>query len=175
MRTFLRIWQALTALVILAVIVLVVLIAGVRLVGLRPFVVVSGSMEPEYKVGSLLYVGKASPDEIEVGDVITFIMNKNLDVATHRVVDIDENAEYFYTKGDANDEADTEPVYYKNIIGVPVFSIPLLGYLTTALSTPRGVIIAAAVVLVLIILSFVPELVRGDRRRPLTKRERRRK
>ena len=49
------------------------LLAGARLVGLRTFAVLSGSMEPAYPVGSLIYVRSAEPSALECGDVITFM------------------------------------------------------------------------------------------------------
>ena len=71
--------------VILAVIVaFAILLVGVRLVGLRPLVVLSGSMEPTYHVGSMVYVKSVDPESIEVGDPITFLINEDLDMATHR-------------------------------------------------------------------------------------------
>ncbi|MDA4324587.1 signal peptidase I, partial [Escherichia coli] len=62
-------------------------------------------MEPEYPVGSLIYVDRVEPSEISIGDPITFVMNESLMVATHRVVDIKEDGS-FITKGDANDTVD---------------------------------------------------------------------
>ena len=46
-----------------------------RLMGLKTYKVLSGSMEPEYHVGSVVYVEKSLIDDIEVGDVITFYIN----------------------------------------------------------------------------------------------------
>ena len=75
------------------------LLVGVRLVGLTPFVVLSGSMEPTYPTGALIYVKKVPAEQIQVGDPITFVMNEDLVVATHRVVDIDGENQRFTTKG----------------------------------------------------------------------------
>ena len=111
--------------IVAAVVVLALLLAGVRLIGLTPYTVLSGSMEPTYKVGSLIYVQKIDTGDIEIGDPITFVLNKSLAVATHRVTQISGDGEYFITKGDANDTEDGEPVYYKNILGKPVFTIPM--------------------------------------------------
>ena len=56
--------------------VLMLLIAGVLLVpylfGYRPTAVLTGSMEPVYHVGSVIFVQEVEPEEIKVGDVITF-------------------------------------------------------------------------------------------------------
>ena len=45
-------------------------------------------MEPTYHVGSLLYVKKIAPEAVQVGDPITFVLDENLTVVTHRVVEI---------------------------------------------------------------------------------------
>ena len=47
---------------------------------------------------------------MQVGDAITFVLNEDLDVVTHRVISIDAENEHFYTQGDANDAPDGAPV-----------------------------------------------------------------
>lgn len=101
-----RLWNIVTTVLVAAVVLLAVLLVGVRLVGLTPFVVLSGSMEPTYPTGALIYVKKVPAEQIQVGDPITFVMNEDLVVATHRVVDIDGENQRFTTKGDANDAVD---------------------------------------------------------------------
>jgi signal peptidase len=137
-----------------------ILLIGARLIGLTPYVVLSGSMAPTYPVGSLIYVQKVEPNEIEVGDPITFVLNEDLVVATHRVVDIDDTHTYFYTKGDANDVADSSPVHYKNLIGKPLFMLPKLGYVVTFLSTQHGMVIGALALCCLFLFIFFPERAR---------------
>ena len=132
-KKFLNIFT--TVLVVMAVL-LAVLLAGVRLVGLQPYTVLSGSMEPTYHTGSLIYVKDVKPEEIEVGQAITFVLNKDLVVATHRVIEIDEENQRFYTKGDSNESADGAPVHFSNLIGAPVFSIPYLGYVSNYIKNP---------------------------------------
>ena len=93
-----------TVLVVL-VVILAVFLMGSRLVGLQVYHVISPSMEPTYSTGDLLYVKTVDPDSIKVGDPITFVLNEELVVATHRVVDIDTENRHFTTKGDANKTA----------------------------------------------------------------------
>lgn len=166
MRIFRKIWNVITSLAVVVMILLAVLLVGVRLFGLTPYTVLSGSMEPTYHVGSLIYVKKVEPQNITVGMPITFIVNEDLLVATHRVVDRREIASddgmtyYFQTKGDANEAVDSSPVHYKNVIGTPVFSIPLLGYLSSWLQTRQGAIMGIAIALVLLIFTFLPDLLK---------------
>ena len=186
MKAFRRIWGIITTLVVIAVVVLAILLVGVRVVGLTPYAVLSGSMEPTYHVGSLIYVRKVAPEDVQIGDPITFVVNEDLLVATHRVVDIavettgtetvkdeetgeettvevplDEPAYYYQTKGDANADVDGAPVYYKNLIGEPVFSVPYLGYLSSALQTKKGMILGVTAALVLLLLLFMPDMLRS--------------
>ena len=181
-----------STLMIIALLSLTMLLVGVRVIGLTPYAVLSGSMEPAYHVGSLIYVKAVDPATITVGTPITFVVNKDLLVATHRVIEIEcrttifeqqtnENGEllfeedgdpllqevtleepayYFTTKGDANDVVDGSPVYYKNVIGTPVFSVPYLGYFSNWLQTRKGMIVSVSAVMILMILTFLPDLLR---------------
>ena len=153
--------KALTTVLVIVVVVFAVLLVGVRLVGLTPYTVLSGSMEPTYRTGSLIYVKQARPEEIQVGQAITFVLNDELVVATHRVIDVDAEHELFYTKGDANESPDGAPVHFKNLIGVPVFSIPYLGYAASFVQKPPGMYLAIAAGAILLLLIFLPDIVRA--------------
>ena len=207
MKAFRRIWSVITTIVVILIVFLAIALVGVRVVGLTPYTVLSGSMEPTYHVGSLIYVKEVEPSEVEVGDPITFVVNEDLLVATHRVVEIDvqtsrqqaivdetgeamldaegnpiyeevpldEPAYYFTTKGDANDAVDGAQVYYKNLLGVPVFTIPYLGYLSSWIQTKKGMIISINVALILLLLTFLPDLLRSVDDEPKKKKKRRKR
>ena len=136
-----------------------VLLMGARLIGFKCFNIISPSMEPQYAVGDLIYVKEVDPTTIKEGDVITFIVNENLVVGTHRVVRVDAANQHFYTKGDANDIEDREPVHFKNVIGVPKFSIPMLGYVSDFVQNPPGMYITIAAGAVLILAVFLPDMI----------------
>ena len=157
-KTLKKIWNVVTWLLVLCVAVLAILLAGVRLVGFTPYTVLSGSMEPTYHVGSLIYVRGAEPEDIQVGDPITFVLNEDLVVATHRVIEIDGENQCFYTKGDANDAPDGAPVHFNNLIGKPVFTIPGLGYFSAWISNPPGMYVGICAGVVLLILFLLPDL-----------------
>ena len=193
MKMFRKLWSFISNFLVIAFVLLAVALVCVRLFGLTPYTVLSGSMEPTYHVGSLIYVKDIAADEIKPGTVITFVMNEDLVLATHRVVDativtqqeqplvdeegqpvLDENGDpltqladldepiyYYQTKGDANDYIDGAPVRYENVVGSPVFSIPYLGYLSSWLQTRQGMIIGISVALVLVILTFMPDILRS--------------
>ena len=162
MESFKKIWNGITTVIVILVVILAILLAGVRLFGLQVFTVLSGSMEPTYHVGSLIYVKKTDPAEIRIGDPITFVLNEKLVVATHRVVGIDVDEEgviRFHTKGDANESEDGGTVHQGNLLGKPVFTIPYLGYVANFMQNPPGTYITIAAGALLVLLMFLPELI----------------
>jgi len=168
-ETVKKIWNAFTTVLVAAVVILALLLVGARLFGLQVFTVLSGSMEPAYPVGSLIYVKKVDPDTLRSGDVITFLMDEDT-VATHRITEVipDENdasVVRFRTKGDANDSEDGTLVHYKNVIGKPVFSIPRLGYVSSYIQHPPGIYIAVSIGAVLLMLVFLPDLFEEDEKK----------
>ena len=157
-------WNVISSILVALVVLLALLLVGARLFGLQVYTVLSGSMEPTYHTGSLIYVKKVDPYTIRDGQVITFMLDENT-IATHRVVGVvpdeeDSTVVRFRTKGDANETEDGGLVHYKNVIGTPVFTIPYLGYVSHWVSNPPGMYLAIALALVLIILTFLPDMLR---------------
>lgn len=153
-----KVWDIVTSVLVVLVVLFAVFLMGSRLVGLQVFNVISGSMEPTYSVGDLLYVKTVDPDSVKVGDPITFVLNEDLVVATHRVVKIDSENREFTTKGDANETEDAAPVHFNNLVGVPVFSIPLLGYVSAYIQSPPGMYVAIAIGVILLAAVFLPDI-----------------
>ena len=153
-----KIWNIISTVLVVVIVLCAVFLMGSRLMGFRVFNVISGSMEPTYSVGDLLYVKSVDASKIQVGDPITFILNENLVVATHRVIEVDTENQHFYTKGDANDTADASPVHFNNVIGVPQFSIPMLGYVSDFIQNPPGMYITIGVGILLILIVFLPDV-----------------
>lgn len=117
--------------------------------GITPMVVMSGSMEPEIPVGSVVYIAqKIPPEEICKEDVISYRMGKEMSVL-HRVVTVDRKERTFCTKGDANQGEDPGLVRYTQYEGKEIFSVPYLGYIVWFLrSTMNRIwILAGAAVL----------------------------
>ena len=155
--TLKKIWNAVTTVFVVLFVLLALFLMGSRIMGYKVFTVISGSMEPEYSVGDLIYVKSIDPNDVKVGDPITFVLNENLVVATHRVIEIDTENERFYTKGDANDSPDAEPVHFNNLIGRPEFAIPKLGYVSDFVQNPPGMYITIGIALLLIVIVFLPD------------------
>ena len=153
-----KIWNITSTVLVGLIVLCAVLLMGLRVLGFRCFNIISPSMEPEYCVGDLIYVKAVDPESIQVDDVITFLVNEDLVVGTHRVVRVDRENHRFYTKGDANDIEDRDPVHYNTVIGVPQFSIPKLGYVSDFIQNPPGTYITLSLGLALILLVFLPDM-----------------
>ncbi len=101
--------------------------------GYRYYSILSNSMEPSYKKGDMVFVKLIPYDKVKIGDAVSFVINtRSNTTVTHRVVDILPNGcadgtTGFVTKGDNNKEKDPFLVSEKNIIGVVIGSIPLIG------------------------------------------------
>lgn len=164
MSTVKKVWNVISTVLVALVVLLALLLVGARVFGLRVYTVLSGSMEPTYHTGSLIYVRKVDPYTIEEGQPITFMLDENT-VATHRVVGIvpdeeDPTVIRFRTKGDANDAEDGTLVHYKNVVGTPVFTIPYLGYFSNWITHAPGKYIAITAAVVFLILLFLPDMLK---------------
>lgn len=164
-----KIWNVVTTLLVAAVVLLAIALVGVRLFGLQVYTVLSGSMEPAYPVGALLYDKKVDPAELRPGDVITFMLDEDT-IVTHRIVEVvpdeeDPSVIRFRTKGDANAAEDGSLVHYKNVLGTPVFAIPKLGYFASFVQQPPGLYVAIAFGAVLVLLAFLPDLLGDDKKK----------
>lgn len=165
-KTVKRIWSWFTTVLVTVVVILALLLVGARLIGLQVFTALSGSMEPTYHVGSLIYVKEVDYTQLKSGDVITYMLSEDT-VSTHRIVEVvpdqdDSTVLRYQTKGDANEAADGTLVHYKNVIGTPVFTIPYLGYVADFIQKPPGSYAAIAIGAVLLALLFLPDLFREE-------------
>lgn len=154
-----KIWNTITTIVMVLVVILALLLIGARVLGLQILVVMSGSMEPHYHVGSIIFVKDVPPESLQVGDDITFRITDKT-VATHRIVEIlpDGSSLRFRTKGTANTTTD-DPVHQNNVLGKVVGTVPLLGYLFDFVKHPPGTYICLAGATLMVLLAFVPDIV----------------
>lgn len=96
-------------------------------------VIVTGSMEPEIKVGDIILIRRVPQNKIKVGDDITFQSGDK--VITHRVVGITEKG--FITQGLQNNISDGE-VLYSNVYGKVVGKSTFLGGVYAFVNTQYG-------------------------------------
>lgn len=152
----------LSTLAVILALVLVLLLVAPRVFGMHVFTVLSGSMEPVYPVGSMIYVKSVDPFQLNEGDVISFLLDEDT-VATHRIVGIvaddeDESVIRFRTKGDANDAEDGSLVHCRNVVGTPIFTIPKLGYFADYIQHPPGMYIAISAAAIVLLILLLPDL-----------------
>lgn len=114
--------------------------------------VLSGSMEPTIKTGSIVVIKPAK--EYKIGDIITFgPYSKKKPPITHRIYDIEvvEGKVFYITKGDANNAPDSRKVPKDEVLGKVLLDVPYLGYAVEAAKKPWGfmtIIIVPAVVII---------------------------
>ena len=125
----------------------------------------TGSMEPA--IHSFIVVDTDNSQVYQAGDIITFHSSDDAlegSLNTHRIVTVEAAADgtpVYRTKGDANDAEDGSLVHYKNVIGTPVFTIPKLGYAANYIQHPPGLYVAISAGAVLLLLTFLPDLLSG--------------
>ena len=138
-----------------------------RLLGWQTATVMSGSMAPAYAVDAVLAIEPVDPADIHTGDVIAFQTEADRPMTSHRVVAIQSDASglQFITKGDANEDADSNPVAAANVRCRVVFGVPYLGAFARTIRNPIGF---ATLVVVPGLLLIGQEIltIRRDRRSP---------
>jgi len=122
---------------------------------IKPYIVLSGSMNPTILEGSIVFV-KRGFNDIKKGNIVTFKRpGKPQENVTHRIVGEDKSKgrTVYITKGDANTAPDLWVVPKESIWGKAIFSVPFLGYVISFAKTKLGVILLIALPLVIIALS----------------------
>ncbi|MEZ3433495.1 MAG: signal peptidase I [Lachnospiraceae bacterium] len=143
-----------------ALIVIVILLCSMLVVpgifGIHMYNVITGSMEPAIRVGSLIYIHETAPEDIEEEDIIAFYGSAgDGGIITHRVVKNNAVSGMFRTKGDANAGEDPTPVSYDDFIGRVVLAIPHMGKVLTILTSFYGKIAAVCVIIVGALLNIL--------------------
>lgn len=155
-----KIWNGLNVILICIIAFLAIALAGVRLIGWDVYVVLSGSMEPAYKTGGIIYLDDVDVNTLEVGDVITYQVSNDT-MVTHRIVDVvqEDGQTKYRTKGDANDVEDGSLVPQSQVVGSPVFTIPYLGYLVKFIQSPAGKYVAISFGAAMLLMVFLPDFI----------------
>ncbi len=158
-------WVLLVALVILVPMLLMNLFIMVQsmtnkdevpsIFGIKPFMVLSGSMESEIHKGDIIFTKVVDPETLAIDDVIAFRDAANT-VTTHRIIDIveDDGVEYFITKGDNNSTQDRNLVEKDDVEGIYIGRIPSVGSIMQSLSQPTTVLILVLGITVIFIVGF---------------------
>ena len=152
-----KISNILSTLLLIVVVILACIFFVPRLFGIQTMAVLSGSMEPHFHVGSLVFVKDAEITDFEKDDIVTFKIGNGDTVVTHRVTQVTK--EGLKTKGDANRSEDGGLVTSANLVGKAFsFSIPVLGYLAVYISSQTGIILLIGAIILVFVLSYIGSL-----------------
>jgi signal peptidase len=104
------------------------------MLGVKPTIVASGSMQPTLKQGDLAILVPVVPTSIKVGEIVQY-ETTNMTII-HRVIDTftSGGSMWIVTKGDANSVPD-DPVNSGQVTGKVLFTIPQLGWVSIGLRT----------------------------------------
>jgi signal peptidase len=123
------------------------------------YVIISGSMEPTIKTGSLSIISKAQKN-FAPGDIIAFNSPKEPETTiVHRITGISGGK--YITKGDNNANVDNWELASSEIQGKEVLSIPYLGAAGINARTPRGFAVLIGIPAFFLLLSFIKEIKDG--------------
>ncbi|MGO4301179.1 signal peptidase I [Leifsonia sp. RAF41] len=146
---------------LLGLVILVALAAIVvpKVAGATPATILTSSMEPTLPPGTLVIVKPVPVQQIRIGDVMTYqLRSGDPAVVSHRVIAITRSTTgglTFTTRGDDNAETDP-PVIPAQVRGVVWYSVPLLGYVNSALDHgQRSWILPALGVLLLLYSGYM--------------------
>ncbi len=144
-------------LLLLAAVAAVILVP--MLLGFKEMAVLTGSMEPNIPVGSLIYVKPLDdPATLQPGDVCTYFLNDGETLVTHRVVSVDPENRTLVTQGDANTTADGD-IPFDRVLGEARFHLPWAGYIALNTKTPTGILVVCCVLVAVILLNFIPAII----------------
>ena len=90
-------------------IVFVILLVGVRVFGIEPHIVLSGSMQPQIMTGSMVYVDKLTPEEaasLQPGDVVTYQVDQRGTKVTHKIYNVVGKIPIYETDENGNQKLD---------------------------------------------------------------------
>ncbi len=117
----------------------------------RLYIVDSGSMSPTINLNSMIVVEELRPEEVAVGDIITYYGHNKSSRITHRVMDIEDNGTLI-TKGDANEVDDPIPLEAEKVIGKVVYIIPYIGKIFRFLNTKYGIALLITIAIAWMVL-----------------------
>ena len=125
--------------------------------GYSVLIIASPSMTGVIEAGDAIIIKNS--DSYAVGDVITYFPEDESFSVTHRIVRME--GDKFYTKGDANQSEDSDPVLIEQIVGKVAVKLDKVGYFIEWLKSPVGIIFAATFIVLLILIIVIEDKRRG--------------
>ena len=150
------------------IVCLSIFVVALRFLGESPSVfgysfyyVLTESMEPEIHSGEMILGRYTDPQELQVGDVVTYIGDTGTfkdKVITHKIVEI--NDDIFVTQGVANDVPDPA-IYSSQILSKYVATIPVAGKLFSVINSKFGFVFLIMTPLCLLIVNEISIIVKA--------------
>ena len=141
MKTFKRIIDISSTVALVVFVILVVFLVGIRLLGLEPHIVLSGSMEPEIMTGSMAYISRLSPEEakeLQAGDVVTYIVDERGTKVTHKIYEVVGPAYVKNQYGEYVLDENGQPTVARDEFGNPIIMYTTYGINNKNPSDPSG-------------------------------------
>ena len=129
--------------------------------GYSLYYVLTESMEPEIMAGEIILGKAADPEDLKVGDIITYTGEAddlNGKIITHKIVEIDDGT--FITQGVANDIPDP-PISSSQILSRYIATVPLAGKLFSIINSKFGFVFLIAMPLGLLIVNEITIIVKA--------------
>lgn len=132
--------------------------------GYRVFTVATGSMEPAYEVGDVILVKETIPEELQVGDVITYLGNRSSVsgiIITHRIINIETKSDgtlSFTVKGDAN-QVEDPVIDSSQIYGKVTMKLTFITFISNIVHNQYGFFFLIFVPIVLFIFLEVADTI----------------
>ena len=138
--------------------------------GIKTFVIISGSMEPELKIGDIVIIQKCEKSDLKEGDIISYRSGQS--IITHRINKIIQKNDsiQYETKGDNNNISDRTYVKFDDIEGKLVQKVSNVGNIVLLLKNKVVIIIVLLIFYILYIHNINVEekrLLRKEKRRSL--------
>jgi len=131
--------------------------------GYKPYIIVSGSMEPELRVNGFVITKKGGYEQVKVGDIISFELTGVPKSICHRVIRIEDGL--IVTKGDNNSKEDTFKVSEQNYIGKVIFKSNVTAYILQEVKTTKGIIkMVVCIISFIAIIITIKYLLKGKKR-----------
>ena len=138
------------------------------MLGYKPFIVLSGSMESELYKGDLAIVKNVDANTLKENDIIAF-RDKEDYVVTHRIIEIKNNngKKEFVTKGDNNNTEDSGTVSLAEVEGKYIGKISGCGNVLLVMQKP----LTLCIILVLIVVIGILWITAGNNKLSASERK----
>ena len=133
-----------------------------KFLGYQTYIVLSGSMNPEFNTGAMVFVKPTDSSALQAGDIITFRGDSGDSgdlTTTHRIIEVLLDGS-FVTKGDANSVNDPNPISGEQVVGRVTLAVPYIGYVMDFARTKNGLFVLVIIPGALIIASELRKLYR---------------